>query len=59
LTSFGATGLLREGKEVRAGHRVDYFSFGGFFDLCYASFFDSGDKWADASSQRWCHLFRA
>jgi hypothetical protein len=59
LTSFEAAGFLREGEEVCAEHRVDYFSFSGFFDLCYASFFDSGDKWVDASSQHWCYLFRA
>jgi hypothetical protein len=52
-------GFLRAGEEVRAWHRVDYLSFGGFFDLCYASFFDSGDKWVDASPQRWRYLFRA
>jgi hypothetical protein len=52
-------GFRREGEEVCAWHRVDYFSFSGFFDLCYANFFDSGDKWVDASSQHWCYLFRA
>jgi hypothetical protein len=59
LTSFGAAGFLQEGEEVRAMHCVDYYSFGGFFDLHYTSFFDFGDKWIDASAQRWCYLFRA
>jgi hypothetical protein len=52
-------GFLRKGEEVRARHRIDYFSFSGFFDLCYAGFFDSGDKWIDAYSQHWCFLFCA
>jgi hypothetical protein len=52
-------GFLQEGEEVRTWCRVDYFSFGGFFDPCYANFFDFGDKWVDASSQHWCYLFRA
>jgi hypothetical protein len=51
--------FFQEGKEVRVRHRVDYFSFSGFFDLCYTGFFDSSDKWIDASSQRWCYLCRA
>jgi hypothetical protein len=33
-------GFLQEGKEVCARYHIDYFSFGGFFDL-YACFFDS------------------
>jgi hypothetical protein len=50
-TSFGAAGFLREGEEVRARHRIHNFTFGGFYDLCYVGFFDSGDKWIHASSQ--------
>jgi hypothetical protein len=46
-------------EEVRARHRIDNFSFGGFYDLRYAGFFDSGDKWIRASSQRWCYLCHA
>jgi hypothetical protein len=43
-------GLLREGKKVCAGHRVDDFSFGGFRDQYDADFFDSGHKWICASA---------
>jgi hypothetical protein len=52
-------GFLREGKEICIRHRVYYFSFNGFINLYYASFFDSGEKWANASPQRWCYLFCA
>jgi hypothetical protein len=47
-----------EGEEVRARHRINYFSFGGFFDLC-ACFFDSCIKCANASSRSCCYLCRA
>jgi hypothetical protein len=36
-----------------ARHRGDDFSFGGLYDCYYADFFDSGNKWIRASSQRW------
>jgi hypothetical protein len=53
LTPFRTEDFLREGKEVRARHRINDFSFGGFCDLCYAGFFDSSNKWIHASSQCW------
>jgi hypothetical protein len=33
-------------------HRVDYHSFGSFFDF-HAGLFDSCDKCVDASAKRW------
>jgi hypothetical protein len=59
LTSFEAAGFLREGEEVRARHRIHNFTFDGFYDICYAGFFDSDDKWIHASSQFWCYLCHA
>jgi hypothetical protein len=47
-----------EKAKIRAGHRVHYHSFSGFFDF-YSNSFDSCDKWVDASAQRWCYLFCA
>jgi hypothetical protein len=58
-TSFGATEFLREGEEVRTRHCVYCFSFSGFDDLFYTSFFESNDECVDASSQHWCYLFHA
>jgi hypothetical protein len=48
-----------EKKKKYAPGIVSIISPSAAFDLCYASFFDSGDKWVDASSQHWCYLFRA
>jgi hypothetical protein len=51
--------FFEKAKKYAPGIVSIIFSFGGFFDLCYAGFFDSGDKWIHASSQRWCYLCRA
>jgi hypothetical protein len=48
-------GFFERVKKVHAKHRVDYFTFGGFFDFC-ACFFNSFLWCDDASSRNCCYI---
>jgi hypothetical protein len=58
LTFVRAADFLQEGEEVRTGHCVNYFTFGGFFDFC-ACFFDSFLWHNNAPSRSCCYICHA